>query len=183
MFGELFAHQIPSGFKAQTEQTRGGVYARTIVLATDPDAGPWTQRVLVTANKDLGKQPDVTAKAVAMRIAQGFQQSCPTTFVGTSVADSRIETGQPVHVVLVGCGSHNLTTARTATSEIALVAVVKGAQNVYSVQWSERAAPQAAAPKLDPTIWGDRLKALNPLLVCEQKPNESAPYPSCRSNY
>jgi hypothetical protein len=130
IFDELFVHQLPAGFKVQAEQVQGGVYVRTVVLASDPSAGPWTQRVLVSATKDLGLQAGLTPAMFAMQIAKGFQSSCPTSFAGGRVAEANIGTGHAVYVMLVGCGSHTLTTNKAPTSEVALVAVVKGDKNM-----------------------------------------------------
>lgn len=179
LFGELFAHEVPAGFKPQSEQTRGDVHMRTLVIATDPNVGPWTQRILVSASKDLGRAPEPTAKAMAIRIGQGFQSACPTTFSGGSVLDGMIATGQPAHAILVGCGSHKQTTSGAATSEMAVIAVIKSGRNIYSIQWSERGAPQTTALQLDAGLWAARLKSLNPMRVCEIVPGEAAPYPSC----
>lgn len=179
IFDELFVHQVPAGFKAQAEQTQASVYLRTFVLASDPSTGPWTQRILVSGTKDLGLQAELTPAMFAMQIAKGFQSSCPTSFAGGRVAEANIGTGHSVYVMLVACGSHTLTTNKAPTSEVALVAVVKGDKNMYSVQWSERGEAVATKPEPDRAVWGQRLKAITPFLVCPLKAGEAAPYASC----
>ena len=178
IFGELFAHSIPSGFKPQREQTNGDHYLRSMLLVSDVDID-WKQRILVSGTKKAGQQPDLTQKSFAMNIARNFQQSCPTTFSGGPIAEGKIGTGHGVYIMLVSCGLHTLTPTRAPTSETTLVAVVQGDLNFYSVQWSERGAPvgQALEPKVE--VWHSRLKAITPLLVCERKPEEPAPYASC----
>lgn len=178
IFGELFAHSIPAGFRGQAEQTNGDLYLRALVLASDLDA-EWKQRILTTGKRATGQLASLTSKQFAMQIARGFQQSCPATFSGGAMAEGKIGTGHGVYIMLVSCGSHTLTTTKAATSESALVAVVQGDQNFYSVQWSERGAPVDRAPTANLDLWSSRLKAITPFLVCERRPEEAPPYPSC----
>lgn len=178
IFGELFAHSIPAGFRRQHEQTNGQLYLRSMVLESDADAN-WKQRILISGTQDAAKVNGLTPRAFAMQIARGFQQSCPSTFSGGVVLEGKIKTGHNTCVMIVSCGTHTLTTTKIPTSETALVAVVQGDQNYYSVQWSERSSPVATVPVAEVALWSERLKAIAPLLVCERKPGEAAPYPSC----
>ncbi len=178
IFGELFAHSIPAGFRAQHEQTNGHAYLRTMVLATDTDTA-WTQRIVVSGTQDAAKVSGLSPKIFAMQIAKSFQQSCPSSFAGGVVLEGKIKTGHNIYVMIVGCGTHTLTTTKAATSETALVAVVQGDRNYYSVQWSERSPPVATAPVADTARWGSRLSAIAPILVCERKPEDVAPFSSC----
>lgn len=178
IFGELFAHSIPAGFRTQQEQTNGQLYLRSMVLESDVDSN-WTQRILVSGTQDAAKVSGLTPKTFAMQIARGFQQSCPTTFSGGMVFEGKTNTGHNTYVMIVSCGSHTLTTTKAPTGETALVAVVQGDKNYYSLQWSERSSPIAIAPTVEVALWHERLKAIAPLLVCEKKPGEAAPFPSC----
>lgn len=178
IFGELFSHSIPSGFRPQHEQTNGPTYMRTMVLASDTDAG-WTQRLLVSGTQDAAKISGLTPKSFAMQIALGFQQSCPSTFAGGVIQEAKIKTGHSAYFMYVACGTHTLTTTKAPTSETAIVAVVQGDRNYYSVQWSERSPAIATVPVIDAPRWGARLRAISPLLVCERKNGEGPPYPSC----
>lgn len=178
IFGELLAHPIPAGFRPQHEQTSGQTYLRSMVLETDAD-NHWTQRILVSGTQGIASAGGLTPKAVAMQIAGGFQKSCPTTFSGGQVLEGKTPTGHNLYIMIVSCGSHSLTNTRAPTSETALVAVVQGDKNYYSVQWSERSPPTTTAPQADIQVWGKRLDAISPIFVCERKAGEAAPYPSC----
>lgn len=180
IFGELFAHNLPTQFKAQTEQTRGNFYLRSFILATDQSPS-WTQRILVTGAKDLAKQADLTAKLMAQMVARNFQQACPTSFSGGLVFEGKTPTGHDMYIMLVNCGTHTETTTKSPTSETTLIAAIRGNVNYYTVQWSERGAPMDKAPVPDVTTWGGRLKSIVPFYVCEPKAGEAAPYPSCLS--
>jgi hypothetical protein len=179
IFGELFAHSVPSGFRAQREQTGSDTYMRTMLLALDSDLD-WKQRILITGTKRPEQLPSgFGPKAFAMNFARSFQQSCPTTFSGGAIAEAKLSTGHAAYFMLVSCGSHALTPTRAPTSESALIAVVQGDLNFYSLQWSERGPPVGNAPEPNVEVWHSRLKAITPLLVCAHKPEESAPYASC----
>lgn len=179
IFGELFSHSIPSGFRPQREQTSGDTYMRTMLLALDSDTD-WKQRILVSGTKRPDQlPPGFGPKAFAMHFVRSFQLSCPSTFSGGAIAEGKIGTGHAAYFMLVSCGSHTLTPTKSPTSESALIAVVQGDMNFYSVQWSERSAPVDQAPHPNVEVWHSRLKAMTPLLVCARKPDEPAPYPSC----
>jgi len=180
IFGELFAHNLPTQFKAQAEQTRGNFYLRSVILASD-QSPMWTQRILVTGSKDLAKQADSSAKLMAQMVARNFQQACPTTFSGGIVLDGKTPTGHDMYIMLVNCGTHTETTTKAPTSETTLIAAIRGNLNYYTVQWSERGAPMDKAPVPDIATWGARLKSIVPFYVCELKAGEAAPYPSCFS--
>lgn len=181
IFGELFASAIPSGFKMQAEVTKGSTYQRSMILATDPDSGPWTQRFLIQGSSDLGANPSATAADYAMQIAVNFRKSCPHTFTGGRVLEGRIKTGHLAYTMVVACGSHTLTTDGQPTSEITLLTVIKGDKNVYSVQWSDRSAPMDKAPTPDRSLIQQRLNVMTSMLVCAPVEGEAAPYPSCTS--
>jgi hypothetical protein len=179
IFGELFATAIPSGFKLQEELTKGSTYQRSMILASDPGAGPWTQRFLVQGTADLGAVPGTTAAQYALQIATNFRKACPNTFTGGRVLEGRIKTGHLAYTMVVACGSHTLTADAQPTSEITLVTVVKGDKNIYSVQWSDRAAPLDKAPSPDRLLIQQRLSIMTSMLVCAPVEGEAAPYPSC----
>ncbi|MFG6488696.1 hypothetical protein ACG04R_18570 [Roseateles sp. BYS78W] len=181
IFGELFATEMPLGFKLQAEVTQGATYRRSIILESDPDRGPWTQRFLVQGTAGQGAVAGVSPAAYAMQIAASFQKACPSTFMGSRVLEGRIRTGQPAYTMVIACGSHTLTTNSQPTSEITLVSVIKGDKNVYSVQWSDRAAPIDKAPTPDRLLIQQRLRIMTSMLVCAPVEGETAPYPSCTS--
>lgn len=178
IFGELFAHNIPAQFQFNSEQTRGDVFVRALTLATD-QTSVWTQRLLLISTKNLAKQADQTAKTLASKIAKGFQQACPTTYSGSVVLEGKTPTGHEMFVMMANCGSHTLTAAKTATSESTLVVAIRGNLNMYTVQWSERGTAQDTALVPSMAAWMERLKTMGPILVCEQKPDEPAPFLSC----
>ncbi|MBO9689661.1 MAG: hypothetical protein J7598_23925 [Mitsuaria chitosanitabida] len=179
IFGEVFAQRLPQAFKPQAETTQGQMYMRAMVLATDPDQGPWTQRVLLTAIKDGASLPNASAKTYALFIAKGFKDACPTTFTGGEMSQGRTETGHETYVMAVACGSHSLTSDKKPTSEITVVATFKGDKNMYSLQWGSRAAPMNREPVLDQALLQKRLAEMTPVRICRLVEGEQAPFPSC----
>ena len=107
-------------------------------------------------------------------VASGFKSSCPSSFAARTFGTLKIS-GHDAFVALIGCGTVSTEPAR---SEIAMVLAVKGANDYYTLQWAERAAP-SSSPILDGENWIERLKVLHPIKVCNRVPHEPAPYPSC----
>ncbi|ANH68015.1 hypothetical protein [Mitsuaria sp. 7] len=179
IFDEIFVQQLPPGFKAQTEKTDGPVYMRSMVLASDPIDGRWTQRFLLTAVKDAALVPNATAAGYAMNVAMGFKQACPTSFMGARMLEGRIETGHDGYILIVGCGTHTLTNDKSPTSEFTILAVYKGDKNMYTIQWSERGDPTSTAPHPDRALLQQRLNAMSPVRICAKQPGEAPPFASC----
>lgn len=178
IFGELFAYNTPPQFRLQGTQAKSDMYLRSSLLSTD-DASAWTQRLMLTAHKDLAKQVAQTPISFAMSVAANFQRACPTTFFGKSMEDGKTGMGHDMHVMLVSCGTHTQTNAKTATSESTMIFVIKGKLNLYALQWSERGPALEKAITPDLTVWEQRMRLVGPILICDQIDGEAAPYPSC----
>jgi hypothetical protein len=178
IFGELFAYSIPPQFRLQAAQVKSNMYLRSSILRSDDDSA-WTQRLLLTAYKDLAKQAGQTPLSVATAIAANFQRACPTTFFGKSLADGKTGMGHEMHVMFVSCGTHTQTNAKTATSESTMIFAIKGNLNFFALQWSERGAPIDKVLAPDLTVWRERMRLVGPILICDPVEGEAAPYPSC----
>ncbi len=181
IFDEIVVQQLPPGFKPQTEKVEAGgrVYLRSMVAASDPIDGPWTQRFLVTGAKDEALKPDAAAKTYALHIASSFKEACPTTFMGAQMLQGRIDTGHDAFVLVVACGRHTHTNDKQPVSEITVIATYKGDRNMYTMQRSLRAAPMDVAPKPERAMLQQWLTEMTPVRICAKQPGEPAPYASC----
>ncbi|HTQ98414.1 MAG TPA: hypothetical protein VMH83_00425 [Candidatus Acidoferrum sp.] len=176
IFSQLVAFSFPKGFTNVFEDAKPTGYLREAVLDGEtPDQ--WTQMLTITGAKDLAKNPNVTPQLFADRMAGGFKNACPTSFSGALIGNLKFGDYDGFGAV-VSCGS---TDAKNATlhSEAALIIVIKGASDFYTLQWAERGASSAAPLKFDEAKWKPRFQQLMPIKLCPIVPGEAAPYPSC----
>ncbi|MDC6131314.1 hypothetical protein PPH41_26110, partial [Burkholderia gladioli] len=62
------------------------------------------------------------------------------------------------------------------------ITVVKGAKDLYTLQWAQRGPLSTKPLDIDAAMWLQRVRNLMPLKVCPIVPGEKAPYPSCSAN-
>jgi hypothetical protein len=176
IFSQLLASSLPQGFAPVSfEKTKGPIYTRESVL-TGESVENWSQMVTNSGLKNLASKPDVTARTFLNSMAEAFRRACPFSFSTKGLNASSIS-GFDAAVAVISCGTSPGTAGKT--SETALIAVIKGQADFYTVQWAERATPSHAPIPIDLKKWTDRFKALGPIRLCPIVPGEKAPYPSC----
>jgi len=175
IFGQLLKMSYPRGFVPVFVKTQAGFYIQESV-PTGESINDWTQMITVTGRKDLASKPDVTPKVVLNAMAGGFKHACPSSYAVVLLSETKLN-GFDAAVAVVSCGVSPTTAGKM--SESALIAVVKGQTDVYTVQWAERAARSDIPIQINVWKWQDRFKALNPIVLCPIVAGEQAPYPSC----
>src|SRR5450756_647144 len=131
IFGQLLMTGLPQGFEPVSfEKTRDKFYIRESVLRGE-SVNDWHQMVTVTGMKDLASRPDVTPKIVLDRMAEGFKRNCPFSFSMQAVSESPIG-GSDASVAVISCGTSTAPAGKT--SEAALIAVIKGQADFYTLQ-------------------------------------------------
>ena len=175
IFSQLLVVSFPQGFKTVVENALGPQYIRESVLEGENE-NKWIQMITITGSKDLAFQPDLSPKKYAENIAGGFKRACPDSFSTSSISEGKIS-GHDGFIAILSCGISPSTAGRT--SESALIAVIKGKSDYYTVQWAERAKPSSTPIAIDTTKWEERFKRLSPIKLCPIIPGEAAPYPSC----
>ena len=175
IFSQLLVISSPQGFKTVFENARGTQYIRESVLEGENE-NKWTQMITITGAKDLASKPNLSPKKYAESIADGFKRACPNSFSTSSISEGKIS-GYDGFIAIVSCGTSPSTAGRT--SESALIAVIKGESDYYTVQWAERTEPSSTPIAIDTTKWVERFKRLAPIKLCPIVPGEAAPYPSC----
>lgn len=103
--------------------------------------------------------------------------ACPDTFVAKGLGPAKFG-DQDGYFALASCGS--VEAAPDKHSETAIIVVVKGSVDYYTLQWAER-TPSSGKPVIDEAKWLERLHQLQPIRLCPIVPGEAAPYPSCVS--
>ena len=175
IFSQLMGTGYPAGFTTAFEKAQPQSYLREAVL-TGETVDHWTQIITVTGIKGLAAKPGLTPKVVFDAMAGGFKRACPGSFSAQSINNHKVS-GFDAIAAVVSCGATPMT--RGTTSETALIVVIKGVADVYTVQWAERAAPSREPIPVDVAKWSDRYNKLGPLKLCPIIPGERAPYPSC----
>lgn len=177
IFSQLLMIPLPSGFSPTFENTQGNHYIREAVLAGE-NINNWTQMITLTGIKDLAKRPNMTAQLFANSLAGNFKSACPTSFSARSLGERKIS-GYDAFVAIASCGMSPTTNGKT--SETALITVIKGEKDFYTLQWAERTLPSMSPIAVDLAKWAKRFNKLMPIKVCPFKTGELPPYPSCVS--
>ncbi len=184
IFHQLVAFRQPAEFDVRTtsEKTQGKSYLREVVLHGET-VERWTQMLTVTGYRGLAQVAGVAPERMGENMASGFQKACPESYTAKALGKLTISE-RPAYLELLRCGNvedyHGELGARH--SETALIAVIAGDEDFYTVQWAERGAPLETAAGFDEAKWQKRFKQLNPIRVCPVVEGEKAPYPSCVGN-
>lgn len=175
VFGQLVAYQQPTAFRTVFEDAKPQGYLREAVLAGET-VERWTQMITITGHKGLAANPAVTPLSFMDNLGGGFRRACPTTYKGQALTETQIS-GHDAFIALAGCGT--VKSGGAERSETALLIIIKGASDVYSLQWAERGPASPVPPEFDMAMWKKRYESLLPIRLCQIRPGEPAPYPSC----
>jgi hypothetical protein len=175
IFSQLVYFHEPANFVSVFENTHGDRYIHEWVLPGE-SVSNWTQMLTVTGAQDFSaKHPDATPKVFATSIASGFQRACPSSFAVKGLYEGQLN-ARDAFIMVVSCGN---AAASAGHSETALIAVVKGEKDFYTLQWSQRGDAMPTPMDIDVKMWAARMKGLMPLKLCSIVPGEQPPYPSC----
>jgi len=175
VFGQLVRFSMPSNFVAAHEATKDNFYIRESVPKGETTA-QWTQMITVTGHKGLAGNPKFTPQGFAGSMAGGFKGACPETFVTKNFGETKLG-DQDAFVAVASCGKVNASA--DGHSETALIVVVRGITDGYTIQWAERTVTLPPGAAIDDAKWQERLQALMPIRLCPIVAGEAAPYPSC----
>jgi hypothetical protein len=175
IYGQLLVTGVPPGFATVFENISGGHYIREAVLQGET-VDKWTQMLTVTGDKSWASNPNLTPKKFAEIKAGAFRNACPSSFSAKSIGEGKIG-GHDGFMVVLSCGTSPSTAGQT--SESALIVIIKGESDYYTIQWAERAAKSSAPIEIKPEKWVERFNRLKPIKLCAIVQGESAPYPSC----
>ena len=167
IYSQLVAVPVPAGFKAGFENERQGSYILELTPAGET-VDAWTQMITLTGEKGAAAQ--MTATAMAASIGRGYQDACPGSFAARSLPAPKVRGASEVFAGYLGCGNAN------GVSEAMVFVVVKGAAEIYTVQWATRGKAQDKPWEADPVIWRPRADALGLTRICDKVAGETAPY-------
>jgi hypothetical protein len=175
IFSQLVYFHTPANFVSVFENTHGVRYIHEWVLPGE-SVSNWTQMLTVTGAQDVSaKHPEATPKVFASSIAGGFQRACPSSFAAKGIYEGQLN-ARDAFIMVVSCGN---AAASAGHSETAMIAVVKGEKDFYTLQWSQRGDAMPTPMDIDVNMWAGRMKSLMPLKLCSIVPGEQPPYTSC----
>lgn len=174
IFGQLVSFAMPSRFNVAFENSKGGHYIREAVLKGETPER-WTQMITVTGEKGMTLTPGASPESFAGSIAGGFKSACPDSFAAQPLGTMTFGRFEGF-AAIIGCG--RVDTGPTRHSETALLIVLKGTTDYYTIQWAER-GPESDEPPVRDGRWQQRLSDLGPIALCPIMPGEAEPYPSC----
>ena len=178
VFTQLVMFSLPAEFKSSKptyEKNSGSFYIREQVPEGET-LGKWSRMITLTATKGLASNPNATPQAMLARMTAGFQRNCPETFTSAAPGAQRVD-GYDAYEVIVSCG--RLQSDKQAYSESAIMLTLKGSNDYYTLQWTERGRDSAQPRAIDVGYWTKQLARLNPIKLCPIVPGEAAPYQSC----
>jgi hypothetical protein len=178
VFGQLVMFSLPPEFKSQKptyEKNSGSFYIREQVPEGET-LGKWTRMVTLTGTRGLAANPNATPQAMLARMSADFQRNCPDSFSTASPGAQKVD-GYDAYEVIVSCG--HVESGTESYSDSAVMLAVKGANDYYTLQWTERGRDSAHALAIDASYWTKQLARLNPIRLCPIVPGEAPPYPSC----
>lgn len=176
IFSQLLAMSLPAGFVTADEHTTGPSYLREAVPRGET-VDDWSQMITVTGAQGMARNPDVTPIGIAADLGGGFRRACPTSFSGVGVESAKVD-GNDAFVAFLGCGEAGQHDGKPY-SESAIVLVIKGQQDYYTIQWAVRGPASAEPLAFDRAGWLQRLNQLVPVVLCQEAAGEKEPYPSC----
>jgi hypothetical protein len=173
IFGQVMAVRYPSQFSMVNEETKGNYYLQESVKSGET-VNQWSEMITLTGRQGAATLPQASPKGFVLNIFKDFQTACPATFSILELGSRSLD-GRESFAAIGSCGAVSTAdeaSKHTAHSETALIVGIKGTADIYTVQWAERGQPSNRPLTLDPAVWTDRFKQLEPIRICEHGPNE-----------
>src|SRR5579862_8637170 len=161
IWSQIVSFAMPHGFVTNFEKTTGAHYQREAVPKGE-SGDKWTQMITVTGERGIASQAGLTPELFAQNMASGFKRACPESFNAKPIGDGQTS-GYASFTAILSCGTSPTTGG--ATSESAIVLVVAGKKDYYTIQWAVRTAPSAGPMNLDAAAWKARLAKLQPIEI------------------
>jgi hypothetical protein len=178
VFAQLVMFSLPPEFRSQKptyEKNSGSFYIREQV----PDGETlvkWSRMITLSGTRGLATNPNATPQAMLARMSADFQRNCPDSFSTAAPGAQKVD-GYDAYEVIVSCG--RAPSGKESYSESAIMLTIKGSNDYYTLQWTERGRDSAEARPVDVAYWTKQLARLNPIRLCPIVPGETAPYASC----
>jgi hypothetical protein len=171
IFSEILVIPFPQGFVGASARTHNDFYINEMVLKGET-VDRWSQMITQTGRKGLSSNPNVSPEGYISAIAGGFKRRCPDTFFAKEIGAPTVG-GHHGYIAWASCGAMN--SAGKSHSEATLFICIKGTEDYYTVQWSERGPASSQPLVYDDAKWSERLKKLTPVKTLPRAPEEATP--------
>lgn len=171
VFAQLVSYSLPEGFSPAFERAEGATYIQESLLEGQ-ELQAWSEMITLTGSQGLSA--DTTAVDFANIVATNFGNACPDT-IATEALGAFDMDGHEGFIAWIGCGS----IGDADYSEVMILIVIAGREDIYTLQWAERSAALDGPPSFDAETWQIRLDQLAPVRICDPVEGEGPPYPSC----
>ena len=178
VFSQLVRFSLPPEFRSAKptyENNSGSFYIREQVPEGETLAR-WSRMLTLTGARGLAANPGVTPQAMLARMSADFRRNCPESFASAAPGAQKVD-GYDAYEIIVSCG--RVGSDKAGYGESAVMLTVKGSNDYYTLQWTERGRDSAQAPHIDVAYWNAQLARLSPIRLCPIVPGEAAPYRSC----
>ena len=175
VFHRLLAFTLPVPFKMSFERTTGNIYVREHVPEGET-VDEWTRMISVSGVQGLAYNADATLPAYLQALARGWQRHCPDTYVALDLGPQPL-VKEPSFASVASCG--RVSSGGKGHSETTVMLAIKGPDDFYVLQWTEKGSDSSHPPTLDSKRWSARLAQLGPVQLCPIVPGEGPPYRSC----
>jgi hypothetical protein len=175
VFHRLVAFSLPAPFKPAFERTTGNILLREHVPEGET-VDEWSRLITLSGVQGMAYSREATLQEYLQALARGFQRHCPDTYVALDLGPQPL-VQEPSFATVVSCG--RVTSGSKAHSETSVMLAVKGPDDFYVLQWTEKGPDSSHPPALDGKRWSARLAQLGPVQLCPIVPGEGPPYPSC----
>lgn len=170
VFSQIVVAPLPAGFKPIYEDANAANYILEAVPQTET-LDNWTQMLTLTGAKGRGGR-EGAALDMANAMADLYGNLCPDDLVAEPLPVPNIPGASEVFAAFLGC-----TAIPGSQPEAMVLLVMAGDEDLYTLQWAERAQ---APVTYDLANWTPRLAALTAKArLCTIVSGEAPPYPSC----
>ena len=178
VFSQLVVFSLPPEFRSQKptyEKNSGSFYIRQ-QLPEGETLGKWSRMITLAGTRGLAANPSATPQAMLARMSADVQRNCPDSFSTAAPGPQKVD-GYDAYEVIVSCG--RMQSGKESYSESAIMLTVKGSNDYYTLQWTERGRDSAETRAIDVAYWTRQLARLDPIRLCPIVPGEAAPSASC----
>lgn len=177
VYGQIVLFMAPTSYKVAFSKNSGGRTFIAEMIPRNETLEKWSGMVTVTGlNGEAAPLPPLRQRIESTY--DGFRKACPTTFAAKPISEAQLN-GHPAVLVYFSCGKLAKPGYENGHSESVVIAFVSGKRDIYTIQWAERAEAQERPIPFEDVKWQARLNLLRAARVCDIKPGEPAPYPSC----
>ncbi|MBV8144568.1 MAG: hypothetical protein JO184_06135 [Gammaproteobacteria bacterium] len=178
VFSQLVMFTLPAEFRSAQptyEKNSGSFYIREQVPEGET-LGKWSRMLTLSGARGLAGNGNATPQAMLARMSADFQRNCPESFASAAPGAQKVD-GYDAYEVIVSCG--RVGSDKGAYGESAVMLTLKGTNDYYTLQWTERGRDSSGPPRIDVAYWNAQLARLSPIRLCPIVPGEAAPYHSC----